>query len=115
MMNGPRIEPRPPQAMIRPIENSLIFSSARCGTSIRAQTLQMAYWRNIIAESLIRVAEFIGVLASAGPVEEKHERGGRAAPRRGWFDQNCTPQVAVLPWSSRVRRGEISGSLGAHA
>src|SRR5208282_25750 len=66
MMNGPRIEPRPPQAMIRPIENSLIFSSARCGTSIRAHTLQMAYSRNIIADSLIRIAGFITVLGGSG-------------------------------------------------
>ena len=66
MMKGPRIEPSPPQAMTRPIENSVIFSSARCGTSIRAHTLQMAYSRNIITESLIRVAEFIAILGGRG-------------------------------------------------
>ena len=66
---------------------SLIFSSARCGTSISAQTLQMAYSRNIITESLMRVAAFIGVLASAerveatGPAWSSGRRSGFVLPR----------------------------------
>src|SRR5271166_3533993 len=86
MMNGPRIEPRPPQAMTRPIENSLIFSSARCGTSIRAHTLQMAYSRNIIAESLMRVAEFIAVLWGSGYLV-------RLQDQESWSDPGMTRRL----------------------
>src|SRR5271165_3133906 len=71
MMNGPRIDPRPPQAMTSPIADSLRVSSCRCGTSMSAQTLQMAYWRNIITESLIRTAGFIAVLGAGGSLTRR--------------------------------------------
>ena len=74
--------------MIRPIENSLIFSSARCGTSIKAHTLQMAYSRNIITESLIRVAEFITVLEGLTFSTTPYIGSDPAKPP--WCPRNCT-------------------------
>ena len=88
MMNGPRIEPRPPQAMIQPIDEFTDLQLGQMQNEHQGPHAPDGVLRNIITESLIRVAGFIRVLERLTFLTTPYRVSDPAKPP--WCPRNCT-------------------------